>query len=647
MAILTDRSNFGATPATDDVLHLVDVSDSTDDPAGTSFKITVNDLLSFQDNRTAIFSNKTFTLPQINDISEDHQYIFGVSELVADRTITLPLLTGNDTFVFEAHAQTLTNKTIDGNNNTLTVLAASQLSGVTPVLNGGTGQSTYTDGQLLIGNTTGNTLAKATLTAGEGIDVTNGSGSITIVGEDASDTNKGIASFTANDFDVASGDVSIDYTNGQKATTTQPGFLTELATDAETNTGTDTVRGITPSNLGQWPGTTNITTLGTISTGTWQGTVIDHERGGLETDVSSFSGLVFIDSGSTTQKTIGIADTNIVQINSADVTDDEYARFTASGLESRSVNEVKIDLSLDNVENTALSTWPGSSNITTLGTIATGTWEATDVGVAHGGTGRSTSTAYAVLCGGTTSTGAHQSIAGVGTSGQVLTSNGADALPTFQNATGGSSIWNDLTEDTDWDDNPPSTSTITMNSDQTGNIAVGDAIKFTLGGGASNPGTYYATVAAITSNLLTIDGAPLETDDGDLTALSYAKARDAVRQISFYLPETLSTGDDQGVPFTWQLPEAFFVRATGQLGTAPTGTNDVRFAVGIGAAGNDLLNSPVYIELGSTSEVDSGVNINTTNYNVAFGEKIYINIDQIGDTIPGTGLLVNFLVVFA
>lgn len=54
------------------------------------------------------------------------------------------------------------------------------------------------------------------------------------------------------------------------------------------------------------------------------------------------------------------------------------------------------------------------------------------VPVADGGTGRATATAYAVLCGGTTSTGAHQSIASVGTSGQVLTSNGAGALPTFQ-----------------------------------------------------------------------------------------------------------------------------------------------------------------------------------------------------------------------
>jgi hypothetical protein len=54
--------------------------------------------------------------------------------------------------------------------------------------------------------------------------------------------------------------------------------------------------------------------------------------------------------------------------------------------------------------------------------------------VAQGGTGLTSTTAYAVVCGGTTSTGNLQSIAGVGTSGQVLTSNGAGALPTFQNA---------------------------------------------------------------------------------------------------------------------------------------------------------------------------------------------------------------------
>lgn len=45
---------------------------------------------------------------------------------------------------------------------------------------GGTGQTTYTNGQLLIGNTTGNTLNKATLTAGSGITITNGAGTIEV-----------------------------------------------------------------------------------------------------------------------------------------------------------------------------------------------------------------------------------------------------------------------------------------------------------------------------------------------------------------------------------------------------------------------------------------------------------------------------------
>lgn len=67
-------------------------------------------------------------------------------------------------------------------------------------------------------------------------------------------------------------------------------------------------------------------------------------------------------------------------------------------------------------------------------TLNTGT---VPIPVASGGTGDASLTAYAVLCGGTTSTGALQPIAGVGTSGQVLTSNGAGALPTFQAAGGG------------------------------------------------------------------------------------------------------------------------------------------------------------------------------------------------------------------
>jgi hypothetical protein len=57
----------------------------------------------------------TVTLPktlEIQDTSADHQYVLAVSELTADRTVTLPLLTGADEFVFKDFAQTLTNKTL-------------------------------------------------------------------------------------------------------------------------------------------------------------------------------------------------------------------------------------------------------------------------------------------------------------------------------------------------------------------------------------------------------------------------------------------------------------------------------------------------------------------------------------------------------
>ena len=70
------------------------------------------------------------------------------------------------------------------------------LAGTLAVANGGTGQTSYINGELLIGNTTGNTLTKATLTAGTGITITNGTGSITI---DA--TNNG----TVTSVDVSGG----------------------------------------------------------------------------------------------------------------------------------------------------------------------------------------------------------------------------------------------------------------------------------------------------------------------------------------------------------------------------------------------------------------------------------------------------------
>ena len=67
-----------------------------------------------------------------------------------------------------------------GSTSTTFVDLATNVTGTLPVARGGTGQTSYVNGQLLIGNTTGNTLTKATLTQGTGVTVTNGTGSITI-----------------------------------------------------------------------------------------------------------------------------------------------------------------------------------------------------------------------------------------------------------------------------------------------------------------------------------------------------------------------------------------------------------------------------------------------------------------------------------
>lgn len=70
---------------------------------------------------------------------------------------------------------------VQDNITRLGTLVSGTWSATTIAVNkGGTGQTSYTNGQLLIGNTTGNTLAKASLTAGTDFKITNGAGTITL-----------------------------------------------------------------------------------------------------------------------------------------------------------------------------------------------------------------------------------------------------------------------------------------------------------------------------------------------------------------------------------------------------------------------------------------------------------------------------------
>lgn len=104
--------------------------------------------------------------------------------------------------------------------------------------------------------------ANATATpAASKIPIADGSGKLDawITTAAADGATKGLAAFAAADFNAAAGVISTDYTNGQKASESQPGYLTELATTAEVNTGTDAARAVSPDSLaGSYAGSKNV-----------------------------------------------------------------------------------------------------------------------------------------------------------------------------------------------------------------------------------------------------------------------------------------------------------------------------------------------------------------------------------------------------
>jgi hypothetical protein len=141
---------------------------------------------------------------------------------------------------------------------------------------GGTGQTSYTNGQLLIGNSTGNTLSKATLTAGSNVTITNGGGSITIA---ATDTN---TTYTAGDgLDLTGTTFALDL----KAN----GGLVIESTELALNLGASSITG----TLALAKGGTGATTASGARTALELGTIATQASNNVSITGGSIDGITF------------------------------------------------------------------------------------------------------------------------------------------------------------------------------------------------------------------------------------------------------------------------------------------------------------------------------------------------------------------
>ena len=161
---------------------------------------------------------------------------------------------------------------------------------------GGTGQSTYTDGQLLIGNSTGNTLSKATLTAGSGISITNGSGTITIastITQYADSNARSAISLTttgssgASTYNSSTGVLNIpSYSGGGSGTVTSVAALTlgTTGTDLTSTVANGTTTPVITLNVP----TASASNRGVLSSADW--TTFNGKQGALTLTTTGTSG---------------------------------------------------------------------------------------------------------------------------------------------------------------------------------------------------------------------------------------------------------------------------------------------------------------------------------------------------------------------
>lgn len=370
----------------------------------------------------------------------------GLTSVVTDNVVTFDI---DSTVATLTGSQTLTNKTISGASNTLSDISNSSLTnssvtiGSTSVSLGGTVTTfaglTSVTSTTFVGSLSGNSVTgtgAVTITAG-GTNtnvnlVPNGTGTvdvaskrITSVATPTSDTdaaNKGYVDAVKTGLNVKDGArlattaaLTVTYSNGASgvgATLTNAGTQAALVLDSVPVVVGDRIL-VKDQAAALQNGIYTVTNIGSISTN-WvltRATDFDNNPAG-EVGGGDF---VFVQEGTTQADNGYVVTTNgTVTIGTTAI---DWAQFSGAGQitagdgltkSGNTINAVgtanRISVSADAIDIS--TSYVGQTTITTLGTVATGTWNANVIAGQYGGTGVNNSDKTITLGGNLTTSGA-------------------------------------------------------------------------------------------------------------------------------------------------------------------------------------------------------------------------------------------------
>jgi len=194
--------------------------------------------------------------------------------------------------------------------------------------------------------------------------------------------------------------------------------------------GTNPVIDISALYVGQ----SSITTLGTITTGVWNGTAIANAN---LANSSITIGSTTVNLGATVTTFVGLSSITSTAFvgaltgNASTATALETAR-TINGISFDGTANITVTAAAGTLTGTTLNATVLTSSLTSVGTITTGVWNGTTIDAIYGGTGQSGYAIGDILYASTSTTLSKLS---AGTNGHVLTLSGG--IPTWAAAGGG------------------------------------------------------------------------------------------------------------------------------------------------------------------------------------------------------------------